>query len=228
MKLKTPRKSLSASAGRRHKTQRLPPRLAVRPKAQEDGHTCGACAMYAVMRYHQAGLSFADVRGILGTDHSLTLFPGRRHLERLFEDRLEGLLGTLPVDIFFSLWACGFTSRVLPAGDQAFRLDLQMEIAEGRPLIAMIDTVYGPHWVVISGITPKGLWIADSLEPDRPVLWRQNRVRENLIGALAVLPEEDLLVNAMFRCLPFHGRVVKHYGRVGLRKLNGGAMAIPA
>lgn len=200
-------------------------RLPVRAKAQDESHTCGACALFGLTRWHGLDLSFQDVRDMLGTDHSLLLFPGRAKLESLLQGPLEDWKGTLPMDIFYTLWALGFTSRNLPLREQGLRKAVSAQLEKECPVIALIQTIYGPHWVLISGISRTGISFTDSLQPWRKVFWRQERVNRDLLGAVAAIPGEDLLVPAMSRAVPFHVNLVRRYSQWGWRFLNGRGLA---
>lgn len=138
-------------------------RLPIRGRTQPDGDSCGFCAMAAVYRYY--GLDPAtrgfNLRDRLGVDHivptALTRIPG---LENLRIPLPPWLRGTLPFDMFNVLHEDGFDVRTAPQQFPACVRALLKHLQRGHPALACVDS--GSHWVVISGISRTGLWVADS------------------------------------------------------------------
>lgn len=150
---------------------------------QDDGVSCGYCALKAVYNYYRLGDRNLRVR--LGVDHGfLPGLPGRDSLEKFLDAVKAGIgkykyadtQGTYPPDMFAVLNEDGFVMRTLIVSDIDFRSKIKRHIADGHPALALIE--WG-HWVVVSAADSKGVRIVDSLRDapySRPYKWCADNV----------------------------------------------------
>ena len=136
-------------------------RLDITPVRQMDGNSCGFCAMGAVYNYY--GVDKSGLRGYLGTDAKFIPYnlPYKEKIEELITARIPGFKhtnGTLPQDMMAVLFKDGFKTTTSVKFD---RNAIGENIEGGHPVLALIGD-FG-HWIVISGIDDRGVWITDSL-----------------------------------------------------------------
>ncbi len=141
-------------------------RLKIAPVPQEDGVSCGFCALKAVYNYYR--LRCKNLRARLGVDHGfLPCLPGRDKLEKFLYEVKAGIgkykysdsQGTYPPDMFAVLNEDGFKADIVVGASRNFKSRLRKHIASGHPALAVVDWW---HWAVISGASSKGIWIVDS------------------------------------------------------------------
>ncbi|MEX2382955.1 MAG: hypothetical protein WD490_11255 [Opitutales bacterium] len=137
-------------------------KLKIVPDTQYEDHTCGLCAASAVYSFYGMDPEDYELRTYLGTDNILPYnFPGRDRIEAWMGGADNFFAGTLPPDMLAVLYWDGFSTRLLTNGYPRYRKRLHDHLQNGNPALAV---VYGClHWVVVTGIDDRGVWIADSL-----------------------------------------------------------------
>ncbi|MFZ2657926.1 MAG: hypothetical protein WAX69_23545 [Victivallales bacterium] len=164
-------------------------RLNIAPVPQEDGVSCGYCALLAVYNYYRLGDRNLRVR--LGVDHGfLPCLPGRDKLEKFLHEVKAGIgkykyadaHGTYPPDMFAVLNEDGFKMDTLVVSDIDYRNRLRRHIASGHPALVLVE--WG-HWIVISDVNSRGVRIVDSLRTEpysKPYKW----CSDNITGIILV------------------------------------------
>jgi hypothetical protein len=144
-------------------------KLPIKPDTQYEGHTCGLCAASAVYRYYDMDPEDYELRTYLGTDNILPYnFPARDRIEQWMGGSANMLSGTLPPDMLAVLYWDGFDTQTLSGYTPYVRERLHDHLANGDPALALAFECW--HWVVVSGIDDRGLWVADSIMWDER--WR--------------------------------------------------------
>ena len=150
---------------------------------QDDGVSCGYCALKAVYNYYRLGDRNLRVR--LGVDHGfLPGLPGRDSLEKFLDDVKAGIgkykyadsQGTYPPDMFAVLNEDGFDMETLMVSGSDFRSKIKSHTASGHPALVLID--WG-HWIVIAGADSRNVRIVDSLKDEpysKPYKWCMDNV----------------------------------------------------
>ena len=156
---------------------------------QEDGVSCGYCALMAVYNYYRLGDK--DLRSRLGVDHGfLPCLPGRDKLEKFLYEVNAGIgkykysdsRGTSPPDMFAVLNEDGFEMDTLVVSNRDFRNKIKTHTASGHPALALVD--WG-HWIVIAGADSRGVLIVDSLR-DAPYSKPYKWCSDNISGIILV------------------------------------------
>jgi len=178
-------------------------RLNVRMTQQSDAYSCGAHAVLALLKYHKWESRLQDVKDHLGSDHALPMMPGRGHLERLMEKHDIDLKGTYPVDIFVTLWNHRFTTALLPFERKKLEKRLDEEIRNQRPVLALTYNGSYFHWILLTGLNTNGVYTSDSLQPNSHSSMDWDELKTDLLGAIAVIPGDDLLASALLRSSRF-------------------------
>jgi len=175
-------------------------RLKVETTQQTDGHNCGAHALMALLKYHGWEVRLREIKEALGSDHhAIPPIPGRKKMERLLDQYDWDTKGTLPFDLFFVMWNYRLTTRLLPLFPEKLKTALRKELSQNRPVLGMTWNGAYLHWLVISGVDEDGAWVADSLDADRTYRMDWEDLDKDLIGAIAAIPKDDLLVSALTR-----------------------------
>ncbi len=156
-------------------------RLEIRPVRQNDGYSCGLCAMQAV--YDHYGLDLSDLATYLGTGNIPLpyIMPYREEVASVILSVLPDfadLRGTLPQDIMAVLRKDGFTTSAVAGFD---RDAVRSNISAGHPALAFVRW---SHWVVLSGIDNSGVWIADSMGGGRVYHRTDEEFRDILTGLI--------------------------------------------
>lgn len=198
--------------------QKYPKRLKIHITEQEDGDSCGAHALLALLRYHGWDTNVREVIDSLGVEHSLPMMPGRKQLEGLLDKLGKDLKGTWPVDMFYNLWNHRFTTSLLPVKPSAFQQKLSIEIMEKRPVLGLTYNGSWWHWIVFNGVDNKGAWIRDSLEPDEPRRMEWDEVESDLLGAIAARPREEYLTTVIPRISRFDLRIASRFAKQALQR----------
>jgi hypothetical protein len=143
-----------------------PIKLKIKPTIQDDGHSCGYCAAASIYRYYGLDPEELQLREYLGTDHALPYnFPARERIEAWLGGSDFMGSGTLPMDMLANLFWDGFDTTPLPGSYQT-RLDrLADHLEGGEPALALAYSCW--HWVVVSGISSRGVRITNGLHWDR-------------------------------------------------------------
>lgn len=137
-------------------------KLKIRHTPQTEYHTCGYCAANSVYRYYGMDPDELQIRDYLGTDHILPYnFPGRKTVERWLGGADNLFSGTSPMDMLAVLYWDGLDTQMLTGEYRAYRDRLTTCLANGDPAIGLMYSCY--HWVVISGINSKGVWVVDGM-----------------------------------------------------------------
>ena len=161
----------------------------IAPVPQEDGVSCGYCALMAVYNYYR--LRDKDLRSRLGVDHGfLPCLPGRDKLEKFLYEVNAGIgkykysdsRGTSPPDMFAVLNEDGFKADIVIGTGREFKSGLRKHIASGHPALAVVDWW---HWAVISGASSKGIWIVDSCR-DEPYFMTYKSCSGTINGIILV------------------------------------------
>ncbi len=158
-------------------------RLEIRPVRQDDGYSCGLCAMQAI--YDHYALDSSDLATYLGTGNIPLpyIMPFRDEIESAILSVLPEFAdfrGTLPQDIMAVLRKDGFTTSAVAGFD---RNAVRSNISAGHPVLALVRWC---HWIVISGIDDRGVWIADSMGGGK-VYHRSDEEFRNIITGLIIL-----------------------------------------
>lgn len=193
-------------------------RLNVRMTQQDDSYSCGAHAVLALLKYHKWHATLREVKDHLGTDHALPMMPGRKHLESLLEKHGRDWLGTYPVDIFVTLWNHRFTTALLPFERKKLEKRLTEEIRNQRPVLALTYNGSYFHWILLTGLNTNGVYTADSLQPDIRSSMDWDEIKTDLLGAIAVIPGDDLLASALLRSSRFDLATVSRLGKRAFSK----------
>ncbi len=156
-------------------------RLDIRPVRQDDGYSCGLCAMQAV--YGHYGLETSDLAVYLGTGNIPLpyIMPYREEIEWAIRSVLPesaDLRGTLPQDMMAVLRMDGFTTSAMAGFD---RDAVRSNISAGHPVLALVRWC---HWIVISGIDDSGVWIADSMGGGKVYHLTDEEFRDILTGLI--------------------------------------------
>jgi hypothetical protein len=178
-------------------------RLDVRITQQSDPYSCGAHAVLALLKHHQWETTFRGIKEHLGTEHTLPMMPGRKHLERLLNKHGIDLKGTYPVDIFITLWNFRFTTALLPFEENKLKRRLTEEFKNGRPVLALTYNGSYFHWILLTGIHEDGVYTADSLQPESRSRMDWDEIQTDLLGAIAAISGDDLLTSALLRSSRF-------------------------
>lgn len=142
-------------------------KLNVKPQTQWEGHTCGLCAASAVYEYYGMDPEQLEIRRYLGTDHALPpCFPARESLEKWINGDTGRMTGTLPPDMLAVLYWDGFDTETIASPYHRHRDRLHDHLANGDPALAMLYSCW--HWVVVTGMDDRGVWIADGILWDDP------------------------------------------------------------
>ena len=158
-------------------------RLDISPIHQNDGFSCGLCAMQAV--YGHYNLDTSDLATYLGTGNIPLpyIMPYREEVASVILSVLPefaDLRGTLPQDMMAVLRKDGFTTSAVAGFD---RNALRRNLADGHPALALVNWA---HWLVVSGIDNRGVWIADSMGGGR-VYHKTDGEFRNILTGLVLL-----------------------------------------
>ncbi len=186
-----------------------PPRLKVKAHSQRKGHTCGADAVFALLRFHEWEVPFDDVTAMLGTGFMLPVMPGRAQIEARMRQRGLDWRGTGATDVCNILWRYRFTTRLMPGAYLDFRQALRQQIEAGNPVLAATEYAPGTlHWILFTGITPQGVWVADSLYSSGPIEWSHHQVKKEMLLAFSATPQDGYLAPAILRGIKSDARLL--------------------
>lgn len=132
-------------------------------KRQDDGYSCGLCAMSTIYRFYGFSPSRMSLKERLGTEHALPYFSFREKIEKSLPRKLidsELGLGTWPMDIFAVLYADGFEKKWMAGEYGAYQRALYKHLKSGHPALILSHDIN--HWMVVSGMDDKGVDIVDS------------------------------------------------------------------
>ena len=141
----------------------LPPQrpapLSVAPIWQEDGYSCGACALRALYRFHKIRGAKWWIERQLGVHESTPLLPERlrRKAEKWFEKWGWDFMGSWPPDVFALLRLDGFKTTPLSFEiTPRLRDKFDREIAKGNPMLCLTGSGIELHWLLLTGTTDRG------------------------------------------------------------------------
>lgn len=144
-----------------------PIKLSVRPYVQEENHTCGLCAASALYEYYGMNPDAYELRTYLGTDNILPYnFPARDRIEKWMGGTDNFFAGTLPPDMLAVLYWDGFEAETVAGAYIKHRERLYNHLANGNLAMAILYGCW--HWVLITGMDNRGVWIADGIKWDIP------------------------------------------------------------
>lgn len=137
----------------------------VRPTQQTDSHTCGYCAATSAYRYYGLDPQALELRTYLGTDHILPYnVPFRDQIEAWMGGTENTFSGTSPMDMFAVLYWDGFDVASATVGYPRYQNWLYDHLVNGDLAVAMMYSCL--HWVLVTGMDDKGVWITDSCFTD--------------------------------------------------------------
>jgi hypothetical protein len=117
--------------------------------------------MSSVYKFYGLDPKRLQLRECLGTDHSLPCnFPGREAIQKRLPTLHNIANGTQPPDVFAVLYWFGFDTEARSSSYSRYRHALYEHLSSGHPALALIYNFQ--HWVVVSGMDEKGVWITDS------------------------------------------------------------------
>lgn len=134
----------------------------IRPTMQDEYHTCGFCAANSLYKYYGVDPEERLIRDYLGTDHLLPYrLPFREKIEELLGGMDSFWSGTSPMDLLAVLYWDGFDTSLRTGRYSSYRDELHTHLRNGDVAIAIMYSCY--HWVVISGMDKKGVWVVDGM-----------------------------------------------------------------